>query len=87
MTYQEIRLSKEDSICFLTLNNPRKINALSQRMIQELIDALTQIAIDEAVKWSLLQRRANTFARGMICLKWWIRVPRNLKSFLTNVPG
>jgi enoyl-CoA hydratase/carnithine racemase len=64
MTYQEIVCSTEGSICFLTLNNPRKINALSRRMIQEIIDALTQIASDETVKVVIVQAAGKHFCAG-----------------------
>jgi enoyl-CoA hydratase/carnithine racemase len=64
MTYQEILCSNEGAICFLTLNNPRKINALSQRMIQEIIDALTQIAVDQTVKVVIIQAAGKHFCAG-----------------------
>jgi enoyl-CoA hydratase/carnithine racemase len=64
MTYQEILCSNEGSLCFLTLNNPRKINALSRRMIQEIIDALTQTASDETVKVVIIQAAGKHFCAG-----------------------
>jgi len=64
MAYQEILFATEGSIGFLTLNNPGKINALSRRMIQEIIHALNGIAIDESVKVVILQAAGNHFCAG-----------------------
>ncbi len=64
MEYQEILFTAEGSIGFLTLNNPRKINALSRRMIQEIIDALTQVAADESVKVIIVEAAGKHFCAG-----------------------
>ncbi len=64
MAYQEILFDVEGSIGFLTLNNPRKINALSRRMIQEMIDALTQVASDESIKVIIIQAAGKHFCAG-----------------------
>ena len=38
----------------LTLNNPKKINALSQQMIAEIIDLLGKVAADEAISYNFV---------------------------------
>ncbi|MCK5349984.1 MAG: enoyl-CoA hydratase/isomerase family protein, partial [Desulfobacula sp.] len=50
MTYKKILFSTEGSIGILTLNSPKTINALSKRMIEEMIDALSKVSTDESVK-------------------------------------
>lgn len=48
MSYTEITLEREGPLVRLTLNQPDKANALSQAMIAELSDALTEIAAGDA---------------------------------------
>ena len=64
MTYEEIRFSIKGPIGILTLNNPKKINALSKRMIQEIIHALTQVSEDEAVKVVIINAEGPHFCAG-----------------------
>lgn len=64
MTYDEIILTIEAPIAFLTLNNPKKINALSKRMIAELMDALPQAVADETVKVVIIRAQGAHFCAG-----------------------
>jgi len=64
MDYSEILVEKEDAICTITLNNPKKINALSKNMIAELIRAFTAISDDEAVKVVILKAAGKHFCAG-----------------------
>ncbi len=64
MDYQEIIFSQENSIGILTLNTPKKINALSLRKIQEITHVLEKIAIDESVKVLVLKANGNHFCAG-----------------------
>lgn len=64
MDYQEILCEIEDAVCTLTLNNPSKINALSKNMVAELIQALTTLSTDEAVKVIILKAAGKHFCAG-----------------------
>lgn len=64
MDYQEIRFEQKNAVAFITLNNPKKINALSKNMIQELIHALTVVSTDEAVKVVILRAAGKHFCAG-----------------------
>ena len=64
MTFQDILFSRKNEIGVLTLNNPKKANALSKRMINELIDALTAISDDESVKVIILKAAGRHFCAG-----------------------
>lgn len=64
MTYEEILFSAEGPIAYLTLNNPDKINALSKKMIKELIHALTTVSLDESIKVVILKAAGNHFCAG-----------------------
>lgn len=64
MTYKDILFSTEGSIATLSLNSPKTINALSKRMISEMIDALTKVSFDESVKVIIIKATGNNFCAG-----------------------
>ena len=64
MTYEEILYSTNGPIGTLTLNNPKKINALSKKMVAEITDALEQVAEDETVKVLILRAAGKHFCAG-----------------------
>lgn len=64
MDYKEITFSQSQAVGILTLNNPEKINALSRRMIHEIIDLLGRVAADESIKVLVLKAAGNHFCAG-----------------------
>jgi len=64
MAYQEILYSTKGSVGFLTLNNPKKINALSKTMIGEIIHALDEVALDESIKVLVIRAAGKHFCAG-----------------------
>ena len=50
MTFENILISKENSILTLTINRPEKLNALNKALIQEMHDALKEIEKDSEVR-------------------------------------
>jgi enoyl-CoA hydratase/carnithine racemase len=64
MNYKEITFSQIEAIGVLTLNNPKKINALSMQMIQEIIDVLEKISADESIKVLIIKAAGNNFCAG-----------------------
>ncbi|MFH1154833.1 MAG: enoyl-CoA hydratase [Pseudomonadota bacterium] len=64
MDYTEITFSNQGPVGILTLNNPRKINALSRQMIKEIISCLETIACDESVKVLVLRAAGKNFCAG-----------------------
>jgi enoyl-CoA hydratase/carnithine racemase len=64
MTYEEILYSTEGPVGYITLNNPKRVNALSKNMITEITSVLTQVAADEAVKVLILRAAGNHFCAG-----------------------
>lgn len=64
MAYQDILYSKQDEIGILTLNNPKKANALSNRMINEMIDALAAASEDLSLKVIILKAAGKHFCAG-----------------------
>ena len=64
MAYEEILYSTKGPIGILTLNNPKKINALSRQMIAEIIDALHKAAADEKIKVLIVRAAGKHFCAG-----------------------
>ena len=64
MPYQEILFSTDGSIGYLTLNQPKKINALSKKMVAELSEALAHISENEALKVVVLRAAGSHFCAG-----------------------
>ena len=64
MSYEEIRFKTDGELAFLTMNNPKKINALSMRMVTEMIDVLTRLSSDESIKVLIINAEGKHFSAG-----------------------
>ncbi len=54
MDYEQIELSREGSVAWITMNQPEKLNALTLKMWDELVDAVTAVAADDDVRCVVL---------------------------------
>ncbi|GGE22521.1 enoyl-CoA hydratase/isomerase family protein [Psychroflexus salis] len=50
MNYQNISLQVENKVAKLSINRPKKLNALNRATLQEIHEALTDLKADESVK-------------------------------------
>lgn len=50
MAYEKILYEVKDGIALITLNNPKTLNAISNQMHDEIIDALTKAGKDEDIR-------------------------------------
>ena len=64
MNYREILSAKDGPICYITLNNPARINALSRRMITEITATLQSVSRDESVKVVIIKAAGKHFCAG-----------------------
>jgi len=64
MAYEYILYEKRDSIAYVTLNRPEKLNALSVALQEELIDAMRQAEADEGVRVVVLRANGRAFSSG-----------------------
>lgn len=64
MNYEEILFSAEGPVGYLTLNNPSKINALSKKMIGEMIHLLTALSMDESINVIVIRAAGRHFCAG-----------------------
>ena len=64
MHFEEILYSTQGPLGILTLNNPAKINALSKRMIREIMTLLDQVAADESIRVLIIRAAGRHFCGG-----------------------
>ncbi len=64
MSYQDIIYDVEDNILTLTLNRPDKLNAFTQRMLDEMLDALDRADADDAVRAIIVTGAGRGFCAG-----------------------
>ena len=64
MTYREIALETREALAWITLSNPKKINALSTRMVGEITDALNRCADNDSVKVIIIRAEGKHFCAG-----------------------
>ena len=64
MTYQNIVVTKEGSIGIVQLNRPSALNALNFELMAELVKALEELDVDQAVRVIILTGSERAFAAG-----------------------
>ncbi len=64
MNYEEILFTAEGPVGYLTLNNPSKFNALSKKMIGEMIHLLTTVSLDESIRVIIIRAAGKHFCAG-----------------------
>jgi enoyl-CoA hydratase/carnithine racemase len=63
--YQDIRLAVSDQIAVLTLHRPHALNAITDRMEVELLDALDRCDADDDVRVVVVTGAGRAFCAGM----------------------
>jgi enoyl-CoA hydratase/carnithine racemase len=64
MPNEEILYATQGPIGILTLNNPKKINALSRKMIAEIMEVLTAVSEDESINVLIIRAAGKHFCAG-----------------------
>ena len=64
MPPDEILYDVADSVCTVTLNRPDRLNAVTTRMIHELIEAFDRADADDAVRAVIVTGRGRAFCAG-----------------------
>ena len=65
MNYNDILYSKENSICWITLNRPKSLNALSPNLVVELKKAFEVAANDNEIGVVILSGEGRAFSAGV----------------------
>ena len=63
-TYEHIELEVDDGIATIWLNRPEKMNAFTERMRYEVIDALDRTDADDSVRAVIFTGRGRAFCAG-----------------------
>ncbi|MDG6976061.1 MAG: enoyl-CoA hydratase/isomerase family protein [Nitrososphaerota archaeon] len=64
MDYETIAVSKEGPVATITLNRPQALNALSTKMVSELISALGAIEKDDGIRSVVIAGNDRAFSAG-----------------------
>src|SRR4030042_909509 len=64
MPYEDIELIRDEEIAFIYLNRPKALNALSETMKNELINALKETEEDDDIRVLILTGRGRSFCAG-----------------------
>jgi enoyl-CoA hydratase len=64
MAYETILTEREDNVFILTLNRPDKLNALSPKLREEVVAALTEIVDDPEIRAIIVTGGPKVFAAG-----------------------
>ena len=64
MAFSEIRYEVEDAVCTVTLHRPERLNAVTTRMLEELVAALDQADDDDAVRAVVVTGAGRAFCAG-----------------------
>jgi enoyl-CoA hydratase/carnithine racemase len=64
MTFEQILYDVADGVCTVTLHRPDRLNAVTSRMIQELIEAFDRADADDAVRAIVVTGSGRAFCAG-----------------------
>ena len=64
MDYEQISYSVEDSVLTITLNRPERLNAFTERMCRELLDALDRADADNSVRVVIFTGAGRAYCAG-----------------------
>ncbi len=84
MAFEEITLSFGDGLARLTLNRPQKVNALSERMVDELGRACGMIAAEPRARVVLLAAAGKHFCAGHLLDEMVDRSPADYRRIFEN---
>lgn len=64
LTYETVRYEKKGSVCHIILNRPEKLNAASDRLVEEVNDALFEFDADPDLRVAILSGAGRAFCSG-----------------------
>ncbi len=64
MSYETLQVEQIDAVCRITLNQPAKLNALSKKLIEELLEACSAAGRDDAVRAVIITGAGRGFSSG-----------------------
>lgn len=64
MNYATVILEKEEKVATITLNRPRKLNAINDQMMDDVVAALAETAADQEIFAVILKGAGSSFCVG-----------------------
>ena len=64
MTFEQIRYEVDGPVCTVTLNRPERLNAVTKRLLEELIAAFNRADADDAVRAVIVTGAGRAFCAG-----------------------
>ena len=65
MDYETILLEKRENIATLTLNHPERLNAFTERLCEEMLDAFNKLAKDDTIRVLIITGSGRAFSIGL----------------------
>ena len=62
--YKNISISKKTDTCHISLDNPKKLNALSSATLREISSACDEIALNKKIKIVIISSTSKNFSAG-----------------------
>ena len=89
MEYTNIKLDKENAVATIRLNRPDALNALSPDLLDELSDAVSAVADDQAIKAMVVRGEGRAFCAGadLTYLEGAFAAPDKLHLFTDRMNG
>lgn len=84
MTYDTIVLTLEDHVGLIQLNRPEVLNALNDKLLGELSDALKSFIQDDEVRCIIITGSEKSFSAGADLKEMVSREPRDILDWLTS---
>jgi len=79
--YNTLTLTIENGVAALTFNRPHQLNAMNNRMMREIIEALEQIRATPSVKVGLIQGTGRAFMAGADIKEYAVRSEAEFNAF------
>lgn len=64
LSYKHLRIEIDGPVAILTLDEPKKLNAMDVSMLREMLDAVTTLNNDEAIRVVVLTGEGRSFCAG-----------------------
>ena len=64
MPYEHITFEQEAGVATITLNRPKVLNALNAQMVGEILDALDDVSVDDAIRALVITGAGRGFCAG-----------------------
>ena len=63
--YKNISITKKTQVCHISLDNPKKLNALSSVTLKEISKACEEIALNKKIKIVVISSTSKNFCLGL----------------------